>query len=660
MTFYNFPMAVIAFDDFSAIRGTEHGNHMAVAFEPGQDHLQMHRQIGLLDPGLQVSLLINDVEAIENLSFLEIFIYIFAGIIALACTFMVASSFHSFVEKYRNQFAIMRSMGAHTRQLGQIIFVQGAIVVGGGALVGFLLGFILHRGLFRVFAWLFSVSVQVSFHIGEGLLVAFLFATTVLFFHLVLCRKYSRVLPLQVVPKGKLGDGSKGRFASGLFFFILSALLATVSIFDQGDGNHRLFGLLAILFYVLGLRGAFGWIVGGVLKGSRALLDSVSKGVPGIAIANMVNQLAVTRRVVFSVSLVFLLAVFGGTLLETINRNAHIHMEQDYFLDINVTDITGHQSQLGDLFLQDLRAAVGDENIIITSDPMAYLLAPNLNTRHYDVAYISIPTLAAHSAVELVSNNIEDMAIITAEFANARGLSVGDVLTLWYNPNLWGWTPGTEPLPITESFTFRIGGIIANPPFRFQPVPIFIDWDNQVLPPDDFLFYKAYIATNDIAYTTAQLMALQGQYPEIRFSTLEESRARHDTMFRERYGMFIFVMLLVVFALAMGVVNTIKDSIYQRRKEYAVLRAIGTPPKMIGQVICLQVFLCLLMGAAFGVVSGMYLSAVMALGIEQTRIFFDYLPTVIAFVAIVAALVVAVAPKVSQLLKGDILTEIRA
>ncbi|MED4235779.1 FtsX-like permease family protein [Priestia megaterium] len=60
-------------------------------------------------------------------------------------------------------------------------------------------------------------------------------------------------------------------------------------------------------------------------------------------------------------------------------------------------------------------------------------------------------------------------------------------------------------------------------------------------------------------------------------------------MFYQRWGIFIVVIATLVVSTMVGVFNSLANNIYSKRKEFAVLRAMGMTPKSIRKVILSQV-----------------------------------------------------------------------
>ncbi|MCL1990483.1 MAG: ABC transporter permease [Defluviitaleaceae bacterium] len=654
--FYGFGIVVISFDDFSRLIGTQSGNHLGIAFyNPGQT-VEMLSYIRQFNDNVTITSIADALDEVENLSSIQIFVHILSAIVILACSFMVVSNFQSFLEKYRGQFSVMRSFGTSGKQLWKILFAQGLIVVGSGALVGVSLAMSLHIFVFRAFSALLSLAITVTLSIPMAVLIATIFSSIILTTLLIPAIQCSRVLPIQIVQEVDRGLMQKrwknilGGILVGLAVFIF---VNSESEYSYGSDN-RGGAVIAILFYTFGFLFLFTSMIQIFLNITKKMLAKTSKGIADIAVLNMKNNLLTTRNIVFSIFFVFLVATFGGSMLQTINNNSIEHLKSNIFLDIAVSDILEFDSQLDLEFINELIAIEGFDNTVILSYEQGYLLTNNLDGMHYFVGYLSLGALIAQGELDMDIENLDNIAVITRHFSELHNLAVGSMLTIWYNPNLEGeWTG--EILPITESFTFEVGAIIDE--LSFAPfVDIYIDWSNQILPPENFVFDGAFIRTNDMDRTIDSLYALRSRYPEIRWHTLESMIEANNAMFLERYGIFLVVLFLVILSLSLGVINTIVSGMYRRRKEYAVLRAIGTPSKDIAKTVYLQIFLYLLLGAFAGIING-GLFVVFLATIDHTNSSLDYLVPLGALTILSFLLFVTIGQRTSKLLKEDLLMQ---
>lgn len=84
------------------------------------------------------------------------------------------------------------------------------------------------------------------------------------------------------------------------------------------------------------------------------------------------------------------------------------------------------------------------------------------------------------------------------------------------------------------------------------------------------------------------------------------AKSFYDAMQADVAGMWV-MLLIIMFVVAIGVLNTVLMSVLERRREYGVLKAMGTKPKDIIKLILTEInilaFMCIILGsiAGFGI-----------------------------------------------------------
>ena len=657
--FQGFEIIVIPFDNFSDLVDSVSGDYLAVALNNPLAFLDNLSSIRQVDDNMRITTLAEALEDVENLSLLQVFIYFFAVIVVFACSFMVITNFQTFIERYKSQFSIMRTFGTSGKQLGILLFIQGFIIVGGGALVGFLLTGLLHVFLFPWFANLLSLSVNISLNVSLAFIVSLIFSLIILMSLLIPIVQSARILPIQIARTVDKGITLKSwKKKAGVILLIISIILMLFSIFETTRGNisdAQLLSLLSLILY--GIASAFLFLF--IINGMLLMIKNrwIKSDVVEIAVANMKNNLLLTKNIILSISIVFFIAIFAGSVINTINQNAIDHIGSNLFLDVTVLDIFSFDSNLGEEFNNRLTEITSIENTVILSYSEPFLPTNDYNDFHISVGYLSLEALTHMGYVNVDLSVLNRAAVLTSDFAHANNLEIGDSLTIWYNPNLRR-TDWTDPVhyPVTERFTFIVSDIVER--FSFAPhIDIYIDWSNQIIPPIDFTFHSAFIRSDSITTIIELLTELRSIYPEIRWTTLQSAIEDNNRMFMERYGIFLVVLVLVIYSLSLGVINTISNGMYKRRKEYAVLRAIGMTQKRIAKTIYLQVFLNLLLGTIIGVANGAFFAINFVRIVDNTSMVFDYLAPVGSIVILSVLLVFSIGGKTKKLLNEKLLLQ---
>lgn len=83
------------------------------------------------------------------------------------------------------------------------------------------------------------------------------------------------------------------------------------------------------------------------------------------------------------------------------------------------------------------------------------------------------------------------------------------------------------------------------------------------------------------------------------------AKAFYEAMTADKEGMYI-MLVVVLLVVAIGVLNTVLMSVLERRREYGVLKALGTRPCRIVQMVLLEINLlglaCILFGTLIGLI----------------------------------------------------------
>ncbi len=89
------------------------------------------------------------------------------------------------------------------------------------------------------------------------------------------------------------------------------------------------------------------------------------------------------------------------------------------------------------------------------------------------------------------------------------------------------------------------------------------------------------------------------------------ARSFYIAMKADKEGMWI-MLLIIVLVVAVGVLNTVLMSVLERRREYGVLKAVGTKPGQIVKMVLLEVnilaAMCIVLGAGVGLLINYFFS----------------------------------------------------
>lgn len=178
------------------------------------------------------------------------------------------------------------------------------------------------------------------------------------------------------------------------------------------------------------------------------------------------------------------------------------------------------------------------------------------------------------------------VAVVGKQVAERNRLALGNTLRL--NPGA-----SFEIVGIAESAAGLIDNAILVP---LRPLQAAIGIEDRVS------FFSVKLAEPGRAAEVAE--ALSARYPDLGFQTradvlgvIEQGIRVSDVV---RLG--ISVIALVVGAIA--VANTVLMSVFERTREFGVIRALGAKPRFLFGLVLAEAILLSLVGAAFGVLMG--------------------------------------------------------
>lgn len=89
------------------------------------------------------------------------------------------------------------------------------------------------------------------------------------------------------------------------------------------------------------------------------------------------------------------------------------------------------------------------------------------------------------------------------------------------------------------------------------------------------------------------------------------ARSFYEAMRADKAGMWVMLVIIVVIV-AVGVLNTVLMSVLERRREYGLLKAVGTKPRQIVRLVLLEVMILSLISMAIGTGLGLGANAILS------------------------------------------------
>jgi putative ABC transport system permease protein len=222
-------------------------------------------------------------------------------------------------------------------------------------------------------------------------------------------------------------------------------------------------------------------------------------------------------------------------------------------------------------------------------------------------------------------------AIVSDKFAEEHGLKVG--------------SPIPAQTPTGEKLDLEVRAI-SDPP-EFNPLGLADIMVSETTFEGVFPDAKLRYVFVDGNVPTSQLSAALGDFPDAKVWTIAAYTDDQGKQFDSFLNMLYVLLALSVIVSLFGIVNTLVLSVFERTRELGMLRAVGMTRRQVRRMIRHESVITSLIGAALGMVIGVFLSALVAQALKDEGVSFS-LPAgtliVFLFVAIIAGVLAAILP----------------
>lgn len=200
---------------------------------------------------------------------------------------------------------------------------------------------------------------------------------------------------------------------------------------------------------------------------------------------------------------------------------------------------------------------------------------------------------------KLFDTEKKNEVMIGKKLANKMKLKTGSKLVLTF----------TDSSGAIVSGAFRTVAIYqsANAPLDERNVYITMQDLNALLTTDNTFHEIAVLLNNDEGVPVVQ-QQLKQQFPGYLIETWREITPETDLMVKTTNQMSYIIMVIIMFALAFGIINTMLMAILERTREIGMMVALGTNKIKIFLLVLLETIFLTLAGTPIGILVGWLLS----------------------------------------------------
>ncbi|MFJ6385738.1 ABC transporter permease [Kitasatospora sp. NPDC092039] len=525
----------------------------------------------------------------KGTTFLTTFLMAFAGIALFVGVFIIANTFTMLVAQRTKELALLRAVGATRRQITRSVLVEALLVGLTASVTGLLAGIGIAVGLKSLLNGPMDANLPDGpLIVAPGTVVAALAVgvlVTVLAAWLP-ARRASRIAPVAAMSSAEQPATQKGllvRNTIGLLFSLagLAALAAGV-----GGKEVKLVGVGAGALLI----GVF--VLTPLL--SRPLITLIAPllrtlyGAPGKlaeenAIRNPRRTAATASALTVGVTLITSLTVIGASVNEAVDKAAATDLKADYTVAMQ------NFSSLSPEIATQIAKAPG-VGVVSAERSMSVRTGPNGDDSEWITA-VDAATIDQVATVKVTEGSPDALRqgrlLVSSGRAEQAGYKVGDTLAVTYPDGVEG--------------SLTVGGILeANTALASIVAPEAVVGPHAK--PGSGLEKILVKGTNGATPELKQaLRDASGGNPLIAVKGEKEIKAENRKMVTGILNMMYGLLGMSVVIAVLGVVNTMAMSVFERRREIGMLRAIGLDRLGIRRMVRLESLLIALFGGLVGV-----------------------------------------------------------
>ncbi|MFF0294465.1 ABC transporter permease [Kitasatospora sp. NPDC004614] len=542
----------------------------------------------------------------QSVTGMKSMLLVFAGISLFVGIFIIVNTFTMLIAQRLKELALLRAVGASRRQVTNSVLIEALLIGVIASVSGLLLGIGIGAGMQSLLAGMNEGMPTGSLVIAPATIIGTLvtgIVVTVLS-ALIPAIRASRIPPVAAMSSGDLPSTQRGLVVRNSIGAVLAGggiALILAGAFSKGTGGRTYLELGAPLT-LIGVFVLLPLLSRPVVALVGPLLAKVF-GTPGKlarrnAVRNPRRTASTAAALTIGLTLVTAVTVIGDSVTSTVTRLVSGSMKADY-----TVSMANHHSLSKDL-APLIAKADGVTAVSPVSNVMWTINGDSRAVEGFDAAafdQLVTVKMASGSTGALKQGQI----LVNDEYAAKHNLTQG----------------ATAKVEVADGKTLdlTVGGVFEhNATLSNVIVPnALIDQHD----PDSFIS-EILVKGKDgeTAALKQSVKAATGSNPVIEVLTEKDKVAEFSriitTMLNIMYGLLGMAVLVAV----LGVINTLAMSVFERKREIGMLRAIGLDRRGIKRMVRIESVVISLFGAVIGVGLGVFLawSAVRVLAADLT------------------------------------------
>jgi putative ABC transport system permease protein len=582
----------------------------------------------------------------DQLSFLPIFLGVFAAVALIVGAFVIFNTFSITVSQRIREYGLLRTLGASRRQVLTSVFVEAALIGLVGAIAGVLGGLLFAKGIEALFNALGIGLPTTALVVATRTVVVSLVIGIVVTMVAVLnpALRSTRVPPIAAMQDLELTSSRRRSIVTVAIAWLLMVgglALVLVGLFgnieDTGQsalmlGAGAALVLFGVSLYSPRLVRPLAGTIGAPLEKLRGLTGRLARE---NSQRNPSRTAATAAALMIGLALVSFVTVFAAGLKASIADA----IENNFQGELEIQNTNGYDP-IPKAVAATVRQVPGVQTVStlestqikidgVGGKPRATGLDPATASQVLKLDFqgdTTEQTLRSLTSTE---------AIVDESFADSNDLQVGDTIqTLGQTGNRASFRIVGE----VKDNADLLGSLVVTQEAMARDFAV---------TQDTFDFVKLAPGANAGMVQDQIDTLLTRQFPTAEVLNQEELKQNQEDQINPLLGLVYALLSLAIIVSLFGIANTLALSIYERTRELGMLRAVGMSRRQVRRMIRYESVITALIGAVLGMVLGLIFAALMSVPLEDQGFVLSYPVGQLIFILVIAAIagvLAAIAP----------------